>query len=189
MNSQQAGRYQNYLLVTIMFVLTATVIAANQFKVPTIMNDVAAAFNMTESQAPWLMSIFTMVGIFLAIPTGGLAQKFGPKVMVVAAAIFIGLGSLVGAFSSSASMLILSRGIEGIGFIFATVCGPLAIARYVEPSKVGFATGIWATWVSLGQISAFNITPDYVWLHEHQQYLDSLWGCCCSNGCFVTASS
>lgn len=159
MNSQQAGRYQNYLLVAIMFVLTATVIAANQFKVPTIMNDVAAAFNMTESQAPWLMSIFTMVGIFLAIPTGGLAQKFGPKVMVVAAAIFIGLGSLVGAFSSSASMLILSRGIEGIGFIFATVCGPLAIARYVEPSKVGFATGIWATWVSLGQISAFNITP------------------------------
>lgn len=159
MATQQTAKYQNYLLVTLAFVLTATVIAANQFKVPTIMNEVAAAFHMTETQAPWLMSIFTMVGIFLAIPTGTLAQKFGPKVMVVAAAVFIGAGSLLGSFTSSAGILLFSRGIEGVGFIFAAVCGPLAIARYVEPSKVGFATGIWATWVSLGQISAFNITP------------------------------
>lgn len=159
MTSEQTGKYQNYLLVAIMFVLTATVVAANQFKVPTIMNDVARAFNMTESQAPWLMSIFTMVGIFLAIPTGGMAQKFGPKIMVVVAAVFIGVGSIIGSFASSAGMLIFSRGIEGVGFILATVCGPLSIARYVEPSKVGFATGIWTTWVSLGQISAFNITP------------------------------
>lgn len=159
MTSEQTSRYQNYLLVAIMFVLTATVVAANQFKVPTVMNDVAAAFNMTESQAPWLMSIFTMVGIFLAIPTGGMAQKFGPKIMVVAAAVFIGVGSLIGSIASSANMLIFSRGIEGIGFIFAAVCGPLSIARYVEPSKVGFAIGIWTTWVSLGQIAAFSITP------------------------------
>ncbi|WP_019850050.1 CynX/NimT family MFS transporter [Desulfitobacterium sp. PCE1] len=159
MTSEQTGKYQNYLLVAIMFVLTAAVVAANQFKVPTIMNDVAAAFNMSESQAPWLMSIFTMVGIFLAIPTGGMAQKFGPKIMVVAAAIFIGVGSLIGSIASGANMLIFSRGIEGVGFIFAAVCGPLAITRYVEPSKVGFAIGIWTTWVSLGQISAFSITP------------------------------
>lgn len=157
--TEQTNKYQNYLLVTFVIMLTAVTVAAQQFKVPTIMGDVAAAVNMSESAAPWLMSIFTFVGIFLAIPAGSMAQKFTPKVMVVAAALFVAVGSVIGFFATSGSLLIISRGIEGVGFIFATVCGPLAIGRYVEPSKLGFAMGIWAIWVPVGQILAFNLTP------------------------------
>lgn len=157
LNSQP--KYQNYLLVTLVLMLTATSIAAQQFKVPTIIIEVAQSLNMNSPSIPWLMSIFTFVGIFLALPTGGLAQKIGPKAVLIGAAICVAVGSIIGSFSTSGSMLILSRGIEGIGFIFATVAGPLAVARYVEPSKIGSAMGIWALWVSLGQILAFNLTP------------------------------
>ncbi|WP_434510381.1 MFS transporter [Desulfitobacterium sp. AusDCA] len=152
-------QYQNYLFVAIVVMFTAVSVAANQFKVPTIMGDIAKDLNMSVSSATWLMSIFTFVGIFLAVPTGSLAQKFGPKALVVVAAVCIGAGSLIGSFANSGIMLIMSRGIEGVGFIFATVAGPLAISRYVEPSKMGSGMGIWACWVAIGQILAFNLTP------------------------------
>lgn len=152
-------RFQNYLFVSLIIMLTATSVAAHQFKVPTIMGEIAGSLSMTESAVPWLMSIFTFVGIFLALPTGGLTQRFGPKNMVVAAAICVAIGSIIGTFATTGNMLIFSRGVEGIGFIFATVAGPAAIARYVEPSRLGSAMGIWAIWVPVGQILAFNFTP------------------------------
>ncbi|MDR1603366.1 MAG: MFS transporter [Gracilibacteraceae bacterium] len=158
-DSQQTNRYQNYLLVTFVVMLTATTIALHQFKVPTIMGEIAANLRMTEATAPWLMSIFTFVGIFIALPTGSWVQKFGPKAMLIAAAAFAAAGSLLGSLAATGGVMLVSRGIEGVGFIFATVCGPLAISRFVEPAKMGSAMGIWAIWVPVGQILAFNLTP------------------------------
>lgn len=151
-------KYQSWALVATLFMLSGMVAAMHQFKIPTIMTNVATSFNMPLTQAAWLMSIFTFVGIFLALPTGSLAQKFGPKNMVIAAAVLVAAGSIVGSLATTGNMLILSRGIEGVGFIFVTVCGPMAIGRYCEPSKLGSAMGIWAVWVSVGQVLASNLT-------------------------------
>lgn len=152
-------QYQNYLFVAIVIMFTAVSAAANQFKVPTIMGDLAQSMNMSVSSATWLMSIFTFVGIFLAVPAGSLVQKFGPKMMVVTAVALIGIGSIVGSLATTGTMLIFSRAIEGVGFIFAATAGPTAMSRYVEPSKMGTAMGIWACWVAIGQILAFTLTP------------------------------
>lgn len=154
----EQNKYQSYVFVTLIIMLTATTVAAHQFKVPTIMGDLAGSLNMGSS-ASWLMSIFTFVGIFLALPAGNLAQKYGAKSMVVGAALFAAVGSIIGSFATSGGLMIASRGIEGIGFILATVCGPLAVGRFVEPSKMGAAIGIWAIWVPVGQILAFNVVP------------------------------
>lgn len=152
-------KYQNYLMVTLLVMLTAMMVAVCQFKVPTIMTDIADLFGMDMNTAAWTMSIFTFVGIFLALPTGSLAQKFGPKNMVIAGVAILVLGSLLGAFTTSPALLITSRGIEGIAFIFVTICGPLTVQKYVEPSKIGSAMGIWAVWVCLGQVLGNNLTP------------------------------
>jgi MFS family permease len=152
-------KYQNYLFVAFILMLTGMMASLNQFKLPTIMTDVAASFQMSMEQASWMMSIFTMVGIFLALPTGGLAQKYGAKNILVVATLFVAGGSIIGSMATSGGVMIFSRGLEGIGFIFITVCGPLAITCHVEPAKIGSAIGIWATWVALGQIIANNLTP------------------------------
>jgi MFS family permease len=151
-------RYQNYLLVTFSITLTAATVSCHQFKVPTIMGELAKSLNMAAS-ASWLMSIFTFVGILLALPAGSMAQKFGPKAMIVGAELLAAAGSLIGSVATSGGLMIFSRGIEGIGFILATVCGPLAIGRFVEPAQMGSAMGIWAICVPVGEILAFTITP------------------------------
>lgn len=56
-------------------------------------------------------------------------------------------------------VLIVSRAIEGVAFIFVTICGPLAVQKYVAPDKIGSATGIWALWVCLGSVVGGVLTP------------------------------
>ncbi|MEA5018962.1 MAG: MFS transporter [Gordonibacter sp.] len=152
-------QYSNWALIAVAMLLFGTAIATIQFKVPVVMGDVMVKMSMDPGSASWLMSIFTFVGIILALPTGALAKKFGPKTMLLAAAVIIAIGSLVGAFAGNGMILIVSRAIEGVAFIFVTICGPLAVQKYVAPDKIGSATGIWALWVCLGSVVGGVLTP------------------------------
>ena len=152
-------KYGNWALIAVAMLLFGTAIATVQYKVPVVMGDIMVKMNMDAGSASWLMSIFTFVGIVLALPTGALAKKFGPKTMLLAAAVVVAAGSLVGAFAGNGTVLIVSRAIEGIAFIFVTICGPLAVQKYVAPDKIGSATGIWALWVCLGSVLGGVLTP------------------------------
>ena len=157
MNTEK--KYANWALIAVAMLLFGTAIATIQFKVPVVMGDIMVNMNMDAGSASWLMSIFTFVGIILALPTGALAKKFGPKTMLLAAAVVVAAGSLLGAFAGNGTVLIISRAVEGVAFIFVTICGPLAVQKYVAPEKIGSATGIWALWVCLGSVLGGVLTP------------------------------
>ena len=122
-------KYANWALIAIAMLLFGTAIATVQYKVPVVMGDIMMKMDMDAGSASWLMSIFTFVGIILALPTGALAKKFGPKTMLLAAAVVVAIGSLIGAFAGNGTILIVSRAIEGVAYIFVTICGPLAVQK------------------------------------------------------------
>lgn len=156
---QKTTRYMNATLCGLLLLLLGASVSLHQFKVPMVMGDVAAQVGMSPGSAPWLMSIFTVAGIFLAIPTGGLVAKVGAKRVVLLAGLFAAGGSLLGAFSTNSTLILVSRAIEGIGFVFVAVAGPSAVISTVEPKRIAGAMGIWSCWVALGTIVAFNLTP------------------------------
>jgi predicted MFS family arabinose efflux permease len=155
-------KYQNAIVVSLLLLIIGAAISMHQFKVPTIMDEVAQSVNISSTAAPWLMSLFTITGILFAVPVGGLVQKLKSKSMIILAALCIVIGSLVGAFAPHGSILLASRALEGLGFLFIAVAGPVAISRYCDPTKIGSAMGIWAVWVATGQIIAFNTTPIFM---------------------------
>ncbi len=152
-------KYQNHILVALVLLLFGITIATNQYKIPSIMTGIMGDLRIDAIAASWTMSIFTFVGIILALPTGVLAKKFGPKNMMLVAGGIMVIGAGIGAFATGAEMLIVSRGIEGVALIFVTICGPLAVQKYVAPEKIGSATGIWALWVCLGSVVGGTFTP------------------------------
>jgi MFS family permease len=155
----KALHYQNYLLVSVLVLLLGTSVALAQYKIPSIMPGIMEQFSLDGGSASWLMSIFTSVGILLAVPTGVLAKRFGPKNMLMVAVGVLLVGTVLGAFSGSPVLLLLSRAIEGVSLIFVAVCGPLAIQNYVAPDKRGAATGIFALWINLGSVIGGVVTP------------------------------
>lgn len=152
-------KYQNYLAVSIILTLVGIAIALGQFKVPSIMPAIMERFSMDLSAASMLMSVFTLAGIFLSLPTGFLARRFGSKNMVMAAVLIMAVGTIVGMFATSGNLLIASRAVEGVALVFCSVSAPLVIRTYVRPENIGFASGIWSLWFSLGSFFGGVLTP------------------------------
>ena len=154
--------YQNAIVVGLVLLLMGVSISCVQFKVSTIMTSIAPHFNLTSEGSTWLMSIFTLMGIFFALPAGGSAQRFGFKKVMLISSGSIVLAAIIGLVAngtSSGAVLMLSRAIEGIALTFISTCAPIAIQKCVDPRRVGTATGIWGCWGNTGAVVAAVLTP------------------------------
>lgn len=157
---QGASRsYQNPVMIGVVLLIAGISVAMIQYKVPTILTELMALFAMDAKAASWLMSIFTLMSIFVALPTGWLAQKFGAKRMMIVACGIAILGSLIGVASGSSAVLIFSRAVEGVALTILTTCGPIVVQKCVKPEKIGSAMGIWGIWGCLGSTIAAVVTP------------------------------
>ena len=157
---QGASRsYQNPVMIGVVLLIAGISVAMIQYKVPTILTELMALFAMDAKAASWLMSIFTLMSIFVALPTGWLAQKFGAKRMMIVACGIAILGSLIGVASGSSAVLIFSRAVEGVALTVLTTCGPIVVQKCVKPEKIGSAMGIWGIWGCLGSTIAAVVTP------------------------------
>lgn len=146
-------------MIGVVLLIAGISVAMIQYKVPTILTELMTLFAMDAKAASWLMSIFTLMSIFVALPTGWLAQKFGAKRMMIVACGIAILGSLIGVASGSSAVLIFSRAVEGVALTILTTCGPIVVQKCVKPEKIGSAMGIWGIWGCLGSTIAAVVTP------------------------------
>lgn len=157
---QGASRsYQNPVMIGVVLLIAGISVAMIQYKVPTILTELMALFAMDAKAASWLMSIFTLMSIFVALPTGWFAQKYGAKRMMIVACGIAIIGSLIGVASGSSAVLIFSRAVEGVALTVLTTCGPIVVQKCVKPDKIGSAMGIWGIWGCLGSTIAAVVTP------------------------------
>jgi predicted MFS family arabinose efflux permease len=149
-----------YAWVILFAVFLASVAAPlNQFKVPPLMPVLMEAFQLNLSQAGMLMSVFALTGFVLALPAGLILQKLGPKVAGLIAVGCLVVGSAWGALATSATLLLASRVLEGVGMGLIAVVGPASIALWFPREKQGTAMGVWGIWVPIGNVIMFNLAP------------------------------
>lgn len=149
-----------YAWVILTVVYFASVIAAfAQFKIPPMMPVLMQAFQIDLTQAGWLMSIIAVIGLVLALPAGLILQRLGSKATIIIALGLMTAGAVIGAFSGNYVLLLISRLIEGMGIGLVGVAAPATIAMWFPPEKQGTPMGIWATWVPVGSIAAYNLAP------------------------------
>lgn len=171
-NPAQPSKVAGYAWVILLVVYLASVAAPlNQFKVPPVMPVIMEAFGMSIANAGMLMSVFAITGFLLALPAGIIVQRFGLKTMGLVAVGCMVIGSVIGAFATTASLLLFSRVVEGIGMGLIAVVAPASIATWFPPDKQGVPMGIWATWVPVGSVLMFLLAPMMV-----ESYgLQSIW--------------
>ena len=133
------------------------VVVINQFKVPPVMQMLMQDLQVDMAVAGWLMSIFALAGIILAIPAAFILGKYGLKTTGLIGLGCTVLGAVIGAIAPGATVLLLGRIVEGTGMGLIAVVAPAAIAMWFKPKEMGLPMGIWSTWVPLGSTIAFNI--------------------------------
>lgn len=144
--------------VIIIGFLGGVALANVQNKVPPVIDVIMAYFNIGETDAGWLTSVFTIMGMATAIPASWLMRKMGPKKIGVVSLACAVVGSTVGALSNTLSLLIATRIVEGIGVGMIAVVGPTLIAMWFPPEKRGLPMGLWGSWMGTSQTLLFLIS-------------------------------
>lgn len=124
--------------------------------IPPILRLIISELKITHAQAGLLMSLFALPGIFLAIPSGMILERFGVKKLSVISLILMIIGTSLIGLSDSFLIIALGRTVSGIGAITLAVILPQVLSRWFMRKELGLGMGVYNTAVPLGTIISFN---------------------------------
>lgn len=150
---------QSYVVMALITVSAGIVCALIQCKVPSILPALSAQFGLNDTTGSLTMSVFTLMGIFFSIPASQVIQRLGAKKVMVWSTALMVAGSVLGTFAPNGTVLIVSRGIEGIALVAITIAGAAFIRDSAPPERVGTAIGIWSIWFASGSFIAGVVSP------------------------------
>lgn len=107
----------------------------------------------------WLTGVFALIGLVGGIPTGALVGSLGARRVLIAGLLVTGAGAAAGALSASLAMLMVSRIVEGAGFLLIIVAAPSLLGRVSRPGDRDLAFALWSCFMPLGLAAAMLVGP------------------------------
>jgi len=131
-------------LACVLYAMDLTVL---HLAVPSISEDLEP----TSAQLLWIVDIYGFLVAGSLITMGTLGDRIGRRRLLLTGATAFGLASLLAAFSTSATMLIVSRALMGIaGATLAPSTLSLIFNMFRDPRQRSAAIGMWITSFSVG---------------------------------------
>lgn len=128
-------------------------------KVPPALPEIRAELALGLVAAGWVASSVAAIGAGLGIASGMLADQIGRRRLVLIGLAAAAIGSIGGAVSPNGALLLLSRLLEGLGFVAVVVSAPSLIVEAARPADQRFALGLWATYMPTGMALIMVASP------------------------------
>ena len=116
-------------------------------------------------QAGLVLSLFSLIAAFAGAGFGLLSDRVGHLYMALTGLLVSAGCAFLGATASGIEMLLLSRMIEGLGFILAVVALPSLISRSTTDRSRPLAMGLWGAFMPAGIGLSMLVTPPLLELH------------------------
>jgi len=135
----------------VLLAIGAGILAAFQVgKVHIALPSIRHSFALSLVSASWLLSALSVVGLFVATPTGSYAGKIGTKKTLILGLLLVAAASAAGAFSPTSAWLLWSRLLEGIGFVMIVVAAPSLIVELTTHADIRLALAGWSCFMPGG---------------------------------------
>ena len=135
----------------VLLAIGAGILAAFQVgKVHIALPSIRHSFALSLVSASWLLSALSVVGLFVATPTGSYAGKIGTKKTLILGLLLVAAASAAGAFSPTSAWLLWSRLLEGIGFVMIVVAAPSLIVELTTQADIRLALAGWSCFMPGG---------------------------------------
>ena len=126
--------------------------------IPPMVHVIREEFAISYAQVGFLMSLPSGVLAVAAIPAGMLADRIGVKKATMIGAAMMSVGGFLRGATSDYTLLYLFTGLFGLGFTLVFPNLPKIASAWFSREKVGVATGIYATGISVGGTIPYVIT-------------------------------
>jgi len=139
--------------------LCGIVVAMNIGKLPIVLPQLRGEFGLSLTAAGWLAAAFSMLAMVCGMPIGVLADRIGAQRFCLFGLAASLCGGLLGLAGASANLLLISRLIEGIGFLSVSVSAPALVTAASAPSQRRITLGIWSTYMPAGASLVTLLAP------------------------------
>ncbi len=109
--------------------------------------------------AGWAISLLNLVGSLGGLLSGTMADLLGYRRVILTGMVILALGSLLGALAQGPAVLLVSRFIEGLGYILVSVTGPALIIGVTHPKNLRQALSIWIGYLAVGASLMMLLSP------------------------------
>jgi len=129
-------------------------------KVAPALPEMRAELGLTLVESGLIATTFNIMGMAVGMVAGVVCDRFGHKRLALAGLLVMALGGLAGAAAGGFVVLLLSRFLEGIGFVLFAVCAPtLMSASTANAPDRARALGLWSAYMPTGGTLALLAAP------------------------------
>lgn len=131
-------------------------------KMPVALPLLQAQLSISLVQAGFLLSLVQGAGMLLGLLVAVSAHPIGLKRSLVIGSFLMGCASLLGSFADSVVQLLLSRVLEGLGFLLVALPAPSLIRRLVSAEQLPRVMGRWGAYMPGGMALALLLGPGFM---------------------------
>lgn len=118
-----------------------------------------SAFHVDLAVVGWIISVFAILGLVGGIAAGALSASIGDRPVLYAGLLATIAGAAFGSQAASYHVLLLSRVLEGLGFLLTTVAAPAILREIVPTPRQNFAFALWSCFMPTGMALALIAGP------------------------------
>jgi MFS family permease len=131
-------------------VLCGVAVAMNMGKVPIAMTQLRADFGLSLVEAGWVSSMISLLGVTVALPFGLAGDRLGAFRTCILGLLLSILGGVSALLSGGTQGLLVSRLLEGAGFIAVAVSAPTLLSSATSLEDRRFTLTIWSGYPPAG---------------------------------------
>lgn len=128
-------------------------------KVPPAMPAIRADLGLSLLQSGFVATMLYAIGATVGIFGGTLADRYGQKLFAIVGLATMSAGGLIGALAQGYMPLLVSRFLEGIGFVLFTVSAAALLVAATQPKDRTAAFSLWSAYMPTGGTIALLAAP------------------------------
>jgi MFS transporter, DHA1 family, inner membrane transport protein len=136
------------------------VTGAYMTKVPPALPQMRGELGLSLLESGLIVTTFNVLGMLIGVLAGMLSDRFGRKRLAVSGLVLMAAGGALGAAVDSFVTLLVSRFVEGVGFILFAVPAPALMSGLAAtPRERAKALGLWSSYMPTGGTIALLAAP------------------------------
>jgi EmrB/QacA subfamily drug resistance transporter len=132
--------------------LAVIVVIANVASLNVAVPQIGAALQADQSQLQWIVDSYALVLAAFLLPAGALGDRYSRKTMLIIGLVVMTAASWWSASASSATELILARGVAGLGAAFVFPSTLSTLTALTAPERRQRAIALWSACTAIGGI-------------------------------------
>src|SRR5207248_274245 len=129
-------------------------------KVPPALPQLRIELGLSLVESTFIVTTFNVLGMLVGMAAGVLGDRYGRNRLALTGLMFLAAGGVLGASVHGFAPLLVSRFIEGVGFIcFAVPAPALMSAMSADARDRAKALGLWSAYMPAGGTIALLAAP------------------------------